>query len=273
MSKEAKPQLAPYGLLSPAVRVEDLDEREVNQVDHNIYCGVGIDGAIACLTGDNVAIEVGSNGLYDSFQPVSALISAKCSTMGATIEDVHETVSDQLLIQLEKVIGKELWSGNVAKAFGSSNRYLTDANAHVVTTAAVSPEIALGLVEQAMAEDGTGAMGIIHVPKLLVSSLPIKDVNKDGILWTKAGNMVVTSSGYGVNGPESAGATDASSWIFGTGLVTVRLGEAVFYADSASKLVNTKNNTIELVGEQPFAVTWNDCVQVAAQVNIDGRIN
>ena len=268
MSNEAKPRLAPYGLLSPAVNVVDLTEREIDSFDYEVFCGMDIYGKVVCSAEDGPLVATGSSTHYMNYKTVAAIYDLKCSTMGMNPETLRTRLDLMREVQLEKFLGNELWNGTVTQTATdfSTNRYLTDGNAVVLTTAGVSPEDALGLIEQGLAENGIGGVGVVHVPRLLLSRLDIKEKDKDGILWTEGGNIIVSSTGYTTNG---ATAGDGS-WMFGTGLVTVRLGRADIYDDSAKKFINTQNNTIELAGEQPVAVTWNDCVQVAAQVNVDG---
>lgn len=269
MSNEAKPRLAPYGLLSPAVNQVPLSEREVESVDYEVYCGLGAKGEVVCDADATAAtLSTAASEHYKTYKTVVFEYTLNCSTMGMTPALLREKMEIQRAVQLESFLGNELWNGTVAQTATSTetNRYLTDGNATVLTSTSVSPDDALGLVEQGIAEEGIGGVGVVHVPKLLLSRLDIKEKDKDGILWTKGGNIVVSSTGYGTNGATAG----EGSWIFGTGLVTVRLGEAVFYDDQMKRIINTQNNTIELVGEQPVAVTWNDCVQVAAQVNING---
>ena len=269
MSNEAKPRLAPYGLLSPAVNVVDLTEREIDSFEYEVFCGLGATAGVVCSSTDAATISTASGEHFKDYKTVVFEYTLRCSTMGMTPTLLRERLDSQREVQLEQFLGNELWNGTAAQTAAPDfevNRYLNDENAEVLTTSAVNPDEALGIIEQGLAERGIGGVGVVHVPRLLVSRLDVKEKYKDGVLWTEGGNIVVTSTGYGTNGPEGS----EGSWIFGTGLVTVRLGDPVFYDDKAQRFINTQNNTIELVGEQPIAVTWNDCTQVAAQVNVDG---
>jgi len=269
MSNEARPRVAPYGLLSPAANVVDLTEREVDSFEYEVFCGIDISGYAVCSTNSGADVFEGQGDTYLTYKTVVANYRLKCSTMGMRPEDLRARLDVMREVQLEKFLGNELWNGTVTQTADAAdvNRYLTDGNAEVLTTTAVSAREALGLVEQGIAERGMGGLGVVHVPRLLLSRLDVK-ADSNGVMRTEGGNIVISSTGYTTNGPEDA--EGEGSWIFGTGLVTVRLGRTDIYDDMAQRFINTQNNTIELVGEQPVAVTWNDCVQVAAQVNVDG---
>jgi len=108
---------------------------------------------------------------------------------------------------------------------------LTDTGTTVLNSTAVTPEVGLALVEQAMAE-GYGGLPLVHadvyLASLLTSTYEAVDHVGDGALATRLGTPVIPGAGYTCTaaiGGVTPGAGE--SWLFGTGWIRCLGSEAI----------------------------------------------
>lgn len=264
--KTAMPQLAPYGILSPATTVvEDNDYSWLNGFTYEVpdsglvITNKVINGGPAgsgTIVEDNSANTKG----FRTYYPFDITATLKHSTFGTTPEALQEAAENALDLVAQKAIEAEFWHGHIAKTLtaANDNRYLAYTQAIDVTpTAGTAVKVRYGqaLLEEALGEATLGSVGVIHAPKLIASVLQAHDA--DGALETNLGNKIVAGSGYSHVGPDGTIAPTGKAWIYATGPVTVRLGSVNITPPKRNQAVNTLNNTIAYFVDRPAAVTWS----------------
>lgn len=111
------------------------------------------------------------------------------------------------------------------------NQVLTGTGTNVLNSTAVTPDVGLALVEQAMAA-GYGGLPLIHadvyLASLLTSVNEALDAAGDGALVTRLGTPVIPGAGYTCTA-EIGGVTPGAgeSWLFGTGWIRCLGSEVV----------------------------------------------
>lgn len=140
--------------------------------------------------------------------------------------------------------------------------------ATVVTSAASDLVEALGLLESQLAWC-YGNQGVIHVPRSLGPQLAHSGLVKaqgNQLVTVPNGNLVALGAGYTGSGPNGA-LTAGSSWIYGTGAVTLRRSED--WVGDPLQAVNKAKNSLVVVAQRTYVITF-ECCLVAAQVSGGG---
>lgn len=280
-TKRADPAL--YGLLSPATTViKDSDPHWISEFDYETPdCAAEVKLYSICNSETSVtAIEPGSTSLYRTYVPFDIETSFQCSTMGRTPGEIEQLARDSAEACLQKALEFELWTGSLAKASAADgswdagtrgsfpNRFLASELAVDVTPVpgtGVKSRHGLALLEQALGECGCGTKGTIHSTRAVASALGIK--GKDSLV-TNLGNNFVAGTGYTGSSPDGTAPAENTAWMYATGPITIRLGDAMVVPDKVSQSVNTQVNTIRYSVSQPAAITWNSCCHAAVLVDL-----
>jgi hypothetical protein len=189
-----------------------------------------------------------------------------CSTGTARPNDDDRA---QALEQVEALtpfaVERELWTRDLARARSMPNRGLVATAADVAAgqvrattltptgseTTGVSPIAAVGLLEEALGQHL--GRGYLHVGLRGATFLPS---TADGnVLRTKLRSIVVPGSGYPGTGPDGTAAPAGSTWVYGTGPVTVWLSPPVVPADGAD-VIDRNLNTRTIRAERLAMVAW-----------------
>lgn len=142
----------------------------------------------------------------------------------------------------------------------STNPFFGDANVTVLGGGAVTPEVGLRYLEEAIG--GTARMGMIHATPAVVVAWD-NGLDFDGsVLRTANGTPVVSGGGYIGATADGAAAAAGQSWAFATGPVEVRLSEMQLVGD-----VDTSNNDAIYRAEKYALATWDTALQVAVLVD------
>lgn len=199
----------------------------------------------------------------------------ECSTFGFAEHDYVPRAQRLLLATQSHHLAAELWDGALAAAAGASenrNVWLAKDDADELTSAAVSPLIALGEVEDALAFYLQGAMGMIHcTPQVLTHLFAADAVVMDGaMVRTVNGHKLVVDSGYSGDGPESGDEADSSSqWIYGTDLIDLLLGD--IQTPTPGRVfaeMDRSVNTVQVYADRIAGWRWDHQCHVAAEVNV-----
>lgn len=259
--------LAPYGLLSPAVKViEDNDPHWQNGFQYDTLGCSGTTTVHSICVSASADIVEGSGEPFRAYKPFEVRTTFQCSTRSRTAEELETMARDELDIIVQKAVEREFLTGvladaeNVASGEGT-NRYLSDDDAVSVTSAPVKIREALALLEDAIAYTGNGAQGLLHVPRS-VASVDGLSPDDNGVLRSNVDTPVVAGVGYS----PAPGETDVT--IYATGPVTVRLGPVVVVPEEKSQAIDRKVNTITYTATRVAAVTWDSCVHFSAQVDL-----
>jgi hypothetical protein len=270
-------EVAPFGILSPATTTyHESDSFWTSGLTYeNLDAGVvvvngsimGVSPAESVTVIDNSA----SKELFKTYYPFDVKASVKVSTMGTNPADIEASAKRALDIVTQKAVEAEFWNGDVAKLLttDNDNRYLASAQSVDVTPTpgtAVKTRYGLALLEQAISNSPAGAMGLIHAPRDVASTLLL---DKDGTtLRTSLGTPVVAGVGYSKKGPTGAVAGTGKAWMYATGPVSVRLGPTIVTPGNLNQAIDIRINNVEYFVDRSAAVTWSTTTSYAVLVDL-----
>lgn len=270
-------EVASYGILSPATTVYDHNDdfwtsgiTYENQDAGLVVTNGSIFGANPVET-VTVVDNSASKEHFKTYYPFDVTASVKVSTMGTNPAEIEASAKTALGIVMQKAIEIEFWNGDVAKLLDSDNdnRYLASAQSVDVTPTAgtaVKIRYGLGLLEEALGNASLGSKGVIHVPRVVGSTLRL---DKDGDkLVSPLGNSVVSGVGYSKKGPTGAVAGAGKAWMYATGPVSVRIGPTVVIPGKLNQAINTQINEIQYFVDGAAAVTWSTTDSYAVLVDL-----
>jgi hypothetical protein len=130
----------------------------------------------------------------------------------------------------------------------------------VVTGADVAH--ALGALEQELADCYKG-QGLIHIPR---SALPVfaaasLAVERDGHLYTPAGNLIVVGGGYTGSGPDGAAPAAGTTWIYATGAAWGWRSDP--YVSQLRDSLDRTSNTLRMQAERTYVLGFECCLLAA----------
>lgn len=269
------PSMAPFGILSPATTLKELDDSSTAGLTYIISdAGLLVNnrtinggGTAESTVVDNTANKQ-THGFYYPFDIEASMTS---STMGRRPEALYEAAANALDLVAQKAIESEFWHGTIAKTLtkDNDNRYLSQELALDVTpTAGTAVKVRYGqaLLEEALAETPLSAVGTIHAPKLIASVL--QTANDNGALRTNLGTYVVAGSGYSHIGPDGVLAPTGRAWMYATGPITVHLGSINVVPEKMNQAIDTATNTVTYYVNRPAAVTWSTTHLYAVLVDL-----
>lgn len=277
----ANPEPSEYGILSPATTViTDNDDRWVSGFTYPTIDG-GASVTLAPIYGDS-SVPAGTEVIspedgalpYRFYYPFDIKASMSASTMGSTPEEIYANTESVLDTVIQKAIEIEFWSGAIAKTLtaasaASGNRFLgldyTDVTP-AGSAGGVKPRYAQALLEQALGDATIGSKGVLHAPRLVASTLKVKDSN--GVLKTNLGTPLVAGTGYSLTGPDGQPAAAGKAWMFATGPMTVRLGSLSVVPGETSQAIDTRINTITYYIDRPAAISWSTTNLFAVLVDL-----
>ena len=258
--------LAPYGLLSPAVKViEDSDPHWQNGFKYDTLGCAGTTKIHSICVSASAGIVTGASAQYRQYRPFLVQTTFACSTMSRTPAEIEALAKNELDIVTQKAIEKEFLDGVLAQAEAaasgeSANRYLSDSEATSLSVSAVKPRLGLALLEGALATAGNGAQGVIHAPRNAAAILLLEAEGET--LYTPLDTPVVAGGGYVLD------ADDTTVTLYGTGAVTVRLSPIEVTPDLASQAVDRAVNTTTYTAERVVAVTWDSCAHFSVPIDL-----
>lgn len=278
-------EVRPCGLFSVARMVDHREEEEHwlggSNVETNAYPTVQL------RTQQDAVISGGAGLIYDgstqdsTYETTPFFVELRASK--TSVDFLRDGLTDDLEKQAkavaQKAVERELWEGiatqNAAPASDAAylRRATSNGGATVVTTGGATPEKALFLIEQSIAESPTGGPGIIHMTPDVASALGSRlryfeknNIDQNTYAVTRIGTLVVVGAGYTGAGPIGAtgtAATATNKWMFATGGVTVELGRPAFQTYNEPG-INSHYALISL----PAAVHFDPSIFSAAQVTL-----
>jgi hypothetical protein len=155
------------------------------------------------------------------------------------------------------------------------NPFLCDASLTILAAAAVTPDVGLSYLEDAIGATGRG--GMIHMTPAVAASMNgsggyglDQRPASGGLMRTTAnGTLVAIDGGYiGANPSLHAPAAAGQAWAFATGPVQIRRGGDIeVVADNIAESMDRSDNTVTFRAERDYLVTWD--VELQAAVLID----
>lgn len=237
----------------------------------------------------NVDMKVGNSangsqaGVISGY-PILLVTEETHSSIGFTAANYEERARRRLEAIQSKLLEWEFWTGEVAQLDGLDPAiYQWLAQSRVNAAAgppaipahgtvditpgggAVDPKHALGLLEQALGEEGIGS-GFIHMTRQMGILMP--DRWSDGPLITWPDSVVVPGAGYPGTGPNGATPAAGESWVYATDLCDVRLGPVSVFPDSLDEALDRSKNTVSFRAERFAVVTWDGYAHYAVRTTI-----
>lgn len=270
-------EVAPFGILSPAITTYDHDDSFWTSGITYENFDAGLVVANGSIFGANPieTVKVIDNSAekehFKTYYPFDVKASVKVSTFGTNPAEIEASAKTALDVVMQKAIEIEFWNGDIAKLLDSNNdnRYLASAQSVDVTPTAgtgVKARYGIGLLEEALGNASIGAKGVIHVPRVV--GTPLNLDHENGTLLTPLGTPVVAGVGYSKKGPTGAVAGAGKAWMYATGPVSVRIGPTIVTPGKLNQAINTQINDIEYFVDGSAAVTWSTTNSYAVLVDL-----
>lgn len=214
----------------------------------------------AAVTGNDGAGGIGTSDADTYYLPYV------CEATGTDQAKVRKRNEDRLSIGAIKKFEAKFWADSQAAIPNNDGRSDTSGvlNASFTTPVAVSPEVGLLALTQALANCSVGARGMIHAVPYLVETWTLRNylcMDDAGRLVTRTrGDIVVAGSGYTGAGPIGSSKQtpdDGTSWAFATPMVGVRWSGIEHDSTSMSVIVDRSTNLVR----------WNAKQTIVAQVD------
>jgi hypothetical protein len=163
--------------------------------------------------------------------PYAVWAAIECRTVGIESIDWQGRLDRAYAVALPKALEHELWTGELAQAGAPDypNIWLASPRADDVTPAGgpVSVKAAIGHLEQALADCGLGARGMIHMAA--VATPHYTGARREGnLLLTPRDTILLPGTGYPGTGPTGAPAAAGTTWLYATGRTDVRYTDAQY---------------------------------------------
>jgi len=275
---------APCGLLSVA-RVTSWESDDEQWLRGYNYRVIG-SPAINLLTASDSDTVTGGDVSTDTSKPIYlpgsgfTIVTKRTITLqNLSWEDPEAVARDIALAATQKAVELEFWEGPAAQVDGHDTAFLRKSGgATVLTTAAVSVDTALHLLEQSISNSPVGARGVIHMTRDVASELGSRILYKgDGDsatedrAITRQGTRVVIGSGYTGNGPigsSGAAASATNKWMYSTTTdIAVDLGQ-IDTVVSIKQSPVTATNDGQVILQRSASVRFDTSVWYAAQVTL-----
>lgn len=264
----APPRPPRFGLLAAAPTINDGARWEGGWAFQPEACGTSGRVSTGC-TGITDALEADYGPGIVEGDPFIVWASDRCSLLGSRNRDWEGRARRQLEATRSYEMANELWEGTVANADNLANRALTDLDSDVLTAGPATVLDALGCIEQGLAACYRGRQGMVHAtPQVLAHMAQGNLITLMGGTWVSpGGHVVVGDAGYTGNGPTGQPATITSQWVYGTGLISARLGPVQVFGPDVTSIDRDVNDQMA-IAQQMVGLQWDDCCLVAAEVNI-----
>jgi len=216
---EPTPESAGYGLYSAATVVDATDKRAATGVQwESSSCGVA--GAYPLNCPGDFTLPLTEGVPWVDAAPFGVAAGQQCKPVGTELERIQELAAVRLQLSEQYAVERAYWTGDVFPD-GVDSPYLAHPDAQVLHGGtAVKPHYALGLLEQWLGQQ-SGAVGVIHAPRVL--SVPLAGMANDsgGKLRTKLGTRLALGTGYLGTGPGGSEPPADTAWVYATGPVQV----------------------------------------------------
>jgi hypothetical protein len=214
-----------------------------------------------------------------TYFPVRIYVPETCTTLAARdLPYFVDRVTQALTVATPGLVGREFWDGPITRgmvatgAMASPNPYLAQSGVATDLTpgsGAVSIERGYAILEKFLGQCGFGQQGMIHAPRDCVPTLGVRRPPGSNLLLTDMDTLVVPDPGYSGNGPGNAAPAAGESWIYATGLVTLRMTppEVMAGGEDWRQVTWTRQNRVEVQAFRYIAPTWDgDCCVGAVRV-------
>jgi hypothetical protein len=267
----------PYGLWD-TIQTPAVDGSHwQNGINWTERCPAGDTTYDECIsvtgTGESPAPPAKTPNVEQAFRgalPFTVIAEFQCTPVG--LGDAQTVARDALDRVEQHQVETAFWTGTAAGQQVVFPHLAADTEAldgEFVLQPVASPVVtgadvahALGALEQELADCYKG-QGLIHVPR---SALPTLDAwglvaERDGRLYTTAGNLVVAGGGYTGSGPDGVAAEAGTSWIYATGALFGYRSDVYFTQVRDS--LDRSSNTLRMQAERTYLLGFECCLLAA----------
>jgi len=206
--------------------------------------------------------------------PFTVIAEFQCTPVG--LGDAQNIARDALTRVEQQQVETAFWTGSAAgqpvvfphlaadTEVLDSDVVLQPVATPVVTGSDVA--VALGMLEQELADCYKG-QGLIHVPPTALPTLAAWNLvtERDGRLYTAAGNLVVAGGGYTGTGPDGTAPAAGTAWVYATGAAWGYRSE-VFLTQVRDSL-DRSTNTLRMQAERNYLLGF-ECCLLAAHITL-----
>lgn len=213
--------------------------------------------------------------IFRGATPITIFAEFDCSPVG--LMDAESVASDALArveaLQLEAAFATGLSGGQtVVFPHLAADAQVLDAQGIVLQTAAsvcvtgVDVVHGLGELERCLADCYAG-QGVIHIPR---NALPTffawnLAIERNGQLFTPAGNLIVVGTGYPGTSPAGAAPAAGTTWIYATGAMFGYRGDV--FMTRVRESLDRAENTLRMIAERTYVLGW-ECCHIAALIDL-----
>lgn len=276
-----RPSRSGLVFLIAAPVINSADDRWIDgfQWQPEIPVGASSIGIAACTGSNTERTPPTDQPGAQAFDPFIVWASERCSTKGRGVRDWMGRVRRALAAQESFLAAAEFWNGTIGNASG--NKSLTSDTATEIHNAAVTPLEALERLDSALARTLRNRAGMIHMrPEVAVALVAGDALRYDaGSLYTPNANLVVADAGYSgkkyrANPGDAPGDVTTSQWMYGTDVVSVRLGQVetlpkTLDATVLAETVERDTNDMTVWAQRPIGIQWDYAAHLAIETDLD----
>jgi hypothetical protein len=261
-------QPLPFGLFSVLTPRPEGDGRWQNGIEwETLTCEpVSGRGAPGCSDDEVIGVPKSldrNHGEIGEAVPFAVYGHHTCSPVGINPARAQELATAHLMAREEARVEQALWTGDL----GNTPNLQDDAT--VLTGAAVSAAVALGLLEDFIATE-YGNLGVIHITRGAVASLSAaylleRSGNK---LTTTAGTPVIAGAGYPGSSPAGVAAASGKSWAYASPALAGYRSEVFDSSATPGDLMDRQTNVLYAIAERSYIVGYDPCGVGAAELNL-----
>lgn len=202
--------------------------------------------------------------------PFTVYAEFECSPVG--LAEAESVASDALARVEQTQVETAFWTGAAGGQPVVFPHLAADTEAldgTIVLQPVASPAVtgadvahALGALEQGLADCYAG-QGLIHVPRSVLPTLAAWNLieERDGRLYTTAGNLVVAGTGYTGSGPDGTAPAAGTAWIYATGAAWGYRSDP--YVSRLRDSLDRSSNTLRMLAERTYLIGFECCLLAA----------
>lgn len=213
-----------------------------------------------CSAGTYRTKDSDSDWSQPRFDPFVVYVPIECSTISVPPEEFARRAEIVLDATISHAVEQALSQG----VPGATSPFFGDVNVNILSGAAVTPEVGLRYLEDAIG--ATGRMGLIHATPSVVAAWEFEALETNAYLRTPNGTPVASGSGYiGATPAGGVAAGDGQSWVYATGPVAVYLADAD--PPRPIEFIDQSDNTMTYRAERYALAFWDTALQAAILVD------
>ena len=208
--------------------------------------------------------------------PFGVITSYQCGSFGFSFAEAKARVLTRLSLREQTAVERRVWSGLAQGTVGSPGAMPGLFQSAQTLTAASCPTVAVGQLEQVLADNGVFG-GMIHARPNMVAQLARSHLIETTMqgrrvtnIATKLGTPVVIGQGYNGTGPQGQAVTSTVEYMYASGRVLVWATDAD--VPDPRQVFDTTNNVMKLLAEKIY-IAAVECGVWAVAVTSDCTTN